>query len=247
MPHQPYSRIIDGSDTAILFIHGIVGSPDHFKDLLPLVPPEWSVVNLLLPGHGGSVQNFSQSSMHEWRQYVRSTVNKLSKSHDHIILAGHSMGTLFCIDEALRRSSKTAGLFLLACPLYPRLTFSAARQSLQVAFGIQGRTPAAQAAHHACSIHATPKLWQYIGWIPRYLELFRAAKQGREQIEQISVPTIAVQSHKDELVARRACHCLENTSAVTLHVLPHSRHFYYPPEDLATLKRLFSDFLTNYQ
>ena len=49
MPHQPYFRIIDGADTAILFVHGIVGTPDQFSALLPLVPQEWSCVNLLLP------------------------------------------------------------------------------------------------------------------------------------------------------------------------------------------------------
>ena len=63
MPHQPYFRIIDGADTAILFVHGIVGTPDQFSALLPLVPQEWSCVNLLLPGHGGSVSDFSHTSM----------------------------------------------------------------------------------------------------------------------------------------------------------------------------------------
>ena len=70
MPHSPTFRSIPGSDTAILFIHGIVGTPDHFLDLLPLVPSDWSYANILLPGHGGSVGDFSRSSMALWRRAV---------------------------------------------------------------------------------------------------------------------------------------------------------------------------------
>lgn len=245
MPHQPYFRIIDEADTAILFVHGIVGTPDQFSALLPSVPPEWSCVNLLLPGHGGSVSDFSHSSMAQWRQYVAHQVDVLASTHSRVLLAGHSMGTLFCIDEALR-PNKIAGLFLLACPFYPQLTPSAMLQSLQVAFGIKGRTAAAQAAHNACSIAATPKLWQYAGWIPRYLELFQAARQSRSQIAHVSIPTVAVQSQKDELVSYRSCRHLEQASHVTLHILPDSRHFYYPPEDISALKEYFRRFIETF-
>lgn len=242
MSHRPYCRIVPGSDTAVVFIHGIVGSPDQFSPLLPLVPNSWSVDNLLLPGHGGSVADFSHSSMAQWRAHVSAHIDALAGTHRRILLVGHSMGTLFCIDEAIKRPEQTAGLFLLASPLRIFMKPSAARQSLQVAFRIPGRTPAAQAAFHACSINTTPKLWQYLGWIPRYLELFGAAAQGRTQIGQLTVPTVAVQSQQDELVSQRARRCLEENSCISLQLLPNSRHFYYAPEDLPLLQQLFRDF-----
>ena len=247
MPHSPIKRIADGADTAILFVHGIVGTPDQFRDLLPLVPSEWSCVNLLLPGHGGTVRDLSRASMEQWRRYVREQIADLAAAHKRVLLVGHSMGTLFCIDESLRRSHDIAGLFLLACPLYPRLTLCAASQSLQVAFGIRDREPARQAAFQACSIAATPWLWQYFGWIPRYIELFAAAKLGRTQIGHISVPTTAVQSRHDELVSSRSTELLKAAPNTTLHVLPQSGHFYYPPEDLARLQDLFRNFIAQYR
>ena len=246
MPHQPTSRTVDGSSTAILFVHGIVGTPDHFLDLLPLIPDSWSYVNILLPGHGGRVGDFSRSSMALWRKAVTQQVDRLAATHQRVLLVGHSMGTLFCMDEALRRSDKVAGLFLLAPPLYPMLTPSATCQSLQVAFGLKGRRPSAQAAYRACSIAATPYLWQYLGWIPRYLELFGAARQGRAQAKQLSLPTVCIHSQHDELVSRRTYQYLRQLPHVTLHLLPSSRHFYYPPEDLTTLKNLFSAFLASF-
>ena len=46
MNHQEYRRIVPGADMAVLMIHGIVGTPHHFDNLLPLIPENWSVVNL---------------------------------------------------------------------------------------------------------------------------------------------------------------------------------------------------------
>ena len=247
MAHKPIKHIVNGSDTAVLFVHGIVGTPDQFCDLLPLLPEDWSCVNVLLPGHGGSVGDFSHSSMAAWRSYVRQQVDELTATHRRVLLVGHSMGTLFCIDEALRQPEKICGLFLLACPLYPRLTLSATAQSLQVAFGIQGCSEAMQAAYKACSIHATWRLWEYIGWIPRYLELFRAAKQGRQQIGQLIVPTTAVQSGKDELVSHRSYRLLQSVSQLKVHLLPNARHFYYPAQELAALQSHFRAFIEQHK
>ena len=243
MAHQPTRRIVEDSDTAILFIHGIVGTPNHFRDLLPLVPDDWSCVTLLLPGHGGSVRDFSRASMAQWRSYVTEQVDQLAAHHRRIFLAGHSMGTLFCIDEALRRGDQVAGLFLLAPPFYPQLTLPAAWRCLQVALGIDARTPTLQATYDACSITHTRKLWQYIGWLPRFLELFAAARQGRAQIKELTAPTAAVYSRHDELVCRRSIRCTEDLPHVAAHILPQSGHFYYPPQDWAALQNAFLSFI----
>ena len=58
--HKEYKRIVNGADSAVLFIHGILGTPNHFKEFIPLVPKEYSVHNLLLDGHGKGVKEFSR-------------------------------------------------------------------------------------------------------------------------------------------------------------------------------------------
>ena len=73
MEHLEYIRIVDHADTAVLFIHGIVGTPNHFHAFIPLVPEHISVCNLLLDGHGGSVKDFSHTSMRKWVVQVDST------------------------------------------------------------------------------------------------------------------------------------------------------------------------------
>ena len=72
MKHREFRRICPDADTAVLFIHGINGTPNHFHDLVKLVPAECSVVNVRLKGHGGSVRDFANTSMEElmrsWRR-----------------------------------------------------------------------------------------------------------------------------------------------------------------------------------
>lgn len=78
--HQEVRRMVPGADRAILFIHGILDTPDHFLPFLQLVPPEVSIYNLLLDGHGGDVRHFSRSSMTKWETQVGAAVRELSRS-----------------------------------------------------------------------------------------------------------------------------------------------------------------------
>ena len=88
---------------AILFVHGILGTPRHFAPFLPYVPASWSVCNLLLEGHGGSVRDFSHAAMAQWKQQVHAALDALLAEHDRVLITAHSMGTLFAIQEALQR------------------------------------------------------------------------------------------------------------------------------------------------
>jgi esterase/lipase len=120
MPHEETVRLVDGATVAVLFMHGIAGTPNHFRTLLPLeqmIPADWSVYNVLLPGHGKKVEDFARSSMAQWKSYVNEIFNKLCDTHEKVILVGHSMGTLFSVEMALKRPEKIPFLFLIASPM----------------------------------------------------------------------------------------------------------------------------------
>ena len=117
MAHKEYVRIRDNATTAILFIHGIVGTPNHFNEFVSLVPESFSVYNLLLDGHGKEVKDFSKTSMKKWETQVTSAVEELSLTHEKIYIVAHSLGTLLAMEQA-NRSKKVCRLFLLAVPLW---------------------------------------------------------------------------------------------------------------------------------
>lgn len=238
MAHEAYTRILPNSRKAVLLIHGILGTPLHFAPLLPLIPEDWSIYNILLDGHGGKVEDFSHTSMTKWRAQVATQLDVLWDQYDQIVLVGHSMGTLFSIDEAVRRPEKMRHLFLLQVPLRPRLKLSTALRSILLPFGIVPQS--AQAMWDDCSVDLDPRLWKYFGWIPRFLELFSMCRHTRHILSELTVPCQAFQSAKDELVSNRTTRDLLRHSHIQTTILKHSGHFGYTGDDLTLLKSEFS-------
>lgn len=67
--HQPWERAGNG-DTAVLLIHGIVGTPRHFDFLKDSFPADWTLRSIQLDGHGGTVADFAHTSCDKWKQQV---------------------------------------------------------------------------------------------------------------------------------------------------------------------------------
>lgn len=243
MEHEEYVRIVPGADTAVLFIHGIVGTPNHFRDLIPLVdlvPENYSIYNVLLDGHGKTVDDFAKTSMKKWHEQVWGIFDELSKTHDRVILVGHSMGTLFSIQLAIEHPNKVPFLFLIAVPLRPGIRLMTIRNLLMLVFGkLREDVPLEAATIKACGVQTTRKLWKYLAWIPRFLELFREIYRTEKVMGKLSVPCTAYQSQRDELVANRTRKLLEKSGVMMVHNLPSSTHFYYHRDDQMVVR---SDF-----
>lgn len=242
MNHQEYVRIVPGAETAVLFIHGIVGTPDHFDMLLPLVPAGWSVYNVLLDGHGRTVDDFGASSMKKWKAQVWDVFHQLGETHEQVVIVGHSMGTLFAIQLALERPEKVPFLFLMAVPMRVGLRWFGVVNSLKVALDrVDERKPLEAATRKACSIQTEPRLWKYIKWVPRYLELFREIRITRKLLPELTVPCHAFQSRRDELVSNWAAKVLERSGRAQVAYLDHSGHFYYDDADRTRLLTAFDE------
>lgn len=245
MEHKEYIRYIEGSANAVLLIHGIAGTPAHFRDLLPEIPLEYSIYNILLAGHGKDVGALSAASMKQWKQQVQDMLALLFSRHRRVFIAAHSMGTLFAIQAAIDFPEKIPGLFLLAVPVRPWLPVSTMLTSLRVAWGnIRPNDTKAIAMQNASSVRMTRKLWKYLGWIPRFLELLAECRRVRQLLPQLQTPTLAFQSRVDELVSVRSAKDLTAISSIECTVLKESGHFAYSREDTQLLQRQFQKFLT---
>lgn len=235
MEHKEYKRIVPGADTAVLFVHGIVGTPNHFRDLIPLVqqvPENWSVYNVLLPGHGGTADDFAASSMKKWRNHVRSAFSDLAAQHKQVIIVAHSMGTLFAMQLALEFPQKIPLLFLLGVPLRPGVRLTMMRDSLLMVFG---KLPPKHILWKAAGVTTTMKLWKYLRWVPRFLELFREIYVTEQVMCDLKVPCVAYQSQTDELVMNWTRGVLQRSGVMEVRNLIDSTHFYYVPNDQKTV------------
>lgn len=231
MSNRETVRIVPGAKTVALMIHGICGTPNHFRALLPLemaVPACWSVYNIVLDGHCADVPAFGKSSMKKWKAQTESLFEELCDTYENIVLVGHSMGTLLSVRQALRRPEKVKLLFMVAAPTPPFVRLSAASYAVGLAFGVKNeKAPVYGAMGIACGMKLTPMLWRYIPWIPRMVELLGECRGVSKLYKELKVPAIAWQSEKDELVSRRSVKVLQSCGKVEVHTLPNSTHFYY--------------------
>lgn len=243
MKHPETRKLVPGGKYAVLFLHGIVGTPNHFRTQIPLedqVPEGWSVINVRYPGHGGTVTDFGKSNIHQWRNHAREAFLELAQSHAKIVIVGHSMGTLFAMQLALEFPEKVALLFLIAAPMRPWIRLFGAVNCLRLAFGlIREDKPMEVATRNVCGVEANPFVWQYIPWIPRFLELFNEIRRTEKVMGNLTVPCVAWQSRKDELVSNLAAPVLRKSGVMEVFELEKSSHFYYDPADQTRVSKDF--------
>lgn len=243
MQHREYKKINSDATTAVLFIHGIVGTPNHFKEMIPLIVQPFSVYNLLLDGHGKGAKEFSGTSMEKWETQVAAAVEELSATHERIYIVAHSLGTLLAIEQAVK-NKKICKLFLLAVPLALRLKAKMVGNAAKVYFEkVSENDPEALAAKNSYGIENDKNPFHYIGWIPRFLELFAKIRKTRKLIPLLDTDCRAYQSSKDEMVSRKSEEYLRQNRCISIHALERSGHYYYDQSDWEYLLREFEKML----
>ena len=244
MAHKEFIRMVPGARCAVLMVHGILGSPDHFRELIPLVPEDWSVCCILLDGHGHGPEEFSATSMKKWKAQVAARVEELLASHEKLFIAAHSMGTLFALQESLKHPDRIAGLFLLGSPLRVFVQPATAVNSVLLTFGILNeKDRSAVDMRNELSVRMEPWLYKYIFWLPRFLELLGEIWETRKVLPRVTVPTQVFQSKNDELVHFSSRHDFKGYPAITCTSLYDSGHFGYGDGDMELLKERFGEML----
>ncbi len=227
MNHNEYIKINENADCAVLMVHGIVNSPRHFDWLIPLIPDSWSICNILLDGHGGSVKDFSRSSMKKWKQQVDSCLEELSQQHKAIIVVGYSMGTLLTMRLA-EKYPQIKGMILLNPPLKVVVKPIIVVRSLKFTFGRLNRdNPVELATYNDISVKFEPYLWRYLGFVPRMLELLKLCRQCRTIATSLKTPCYVYFGTQDEFVPVKAKKYFENKENIQYKVFDNSGHFYY--------------------
>ena len=230
--HSEYRRIVPGAKAAVLFVHGINATPRFFDEYAAALPADFSVHSVLLPGHGGSVRDFGRHSAKEWESHVRAALDVLRETHDRVYIVAHSLGTLLSIREAVRDDARIAGMLLLCVPL--RIWSRPTAWWGKLAKGLGGK--AAQEELRTCyGTEVDWRIWRYIGWIPRYGELFALSRDARQKVSRLTVPTLVFMAGRDEQVSLRSERCMADNPAITLRRMEKSTHHIFTPEDKAAV------------
>lgn len=243
MDHSSTVRQLPGSKNAVVLIHGIVSTPRHFDFLMDVIPADWSVYNLLLDGHGGSIRDFSRTRMSIWQRQAREAVDNACKLHQNVILVGFSLGCLLMMENACAHP-QVKGLLLMNPPLVARVKLSMWIRCLRFAFGKPRlQDPVEKALWDDISVRIEPWLWKYLGWLPRFWELLVQCRKTRPLVRQLKMPCKVFWSEKDELVSPRAIAYFQNMTNVSVTAMPKGGHSYYPPEGKQAMRQAFAQLM----
>ena len=233
------------SDTVVIFIHGILEGSMQFRNLGSIAYKEGhSVLILLLPGHGETGEAFAKAHMNQWIDYVNRHIHQMEKEYKHIILVGHSMGSLLAIGYAAHFPGKIKSLVLLALPLAIELKYKVIRGAVKIATGrFSEEEPYVIAECRAIGVGKT-KDCTYIKWIPRYIDLFILISYIKKQLNKIKKHVLIIQSKKDEFVPVRVIRLIQKQFiASKIIILEDSGHFCYHHSDINRLESAFKQFL----
>ncbi|MBQ8808699.1 MAG: alpha/beta fold hydrolase [Clostridia bacterium] len=234
----------DKKDCAVLFIHGFLGSPDFFNQFISQIPENYVVYNMLLCGHGGEVTDFANASMKLWKSQVKYTMSVLAEKYNKIAIVAHSMGTFFAMELAAAFPGQVKALFLLGSPLKIFVRPIAVTNAAKLLFNLFSEHDYTFLCYkNAVGVRLNMRFWEYIGWIPRYAELFRESRRARKTIKKVNVPCYIFQSQHDEVVSIKSIKFIPEKENIFTTVLKNSSHFIYSDKDFQKIIHSISGIL----
>ncbi len=109
---KPYAQYTSRNERALLILHGFSSSPAGYRLLLPQIKHYDAIVCPLLPGHGESIDAFSQNTANDWLHLAQEHCASLVSKYTHVDVLGLSLGgILACI---LSQNFPINHLYLLA-------------------------------------------------------------------------------------------------------------------------------------
>ena len=194
------------SRKALLFLHGIAGSPRIFDFLQESIPPELDAFFLVLKGHLPDEGKFGRQSYPIWKEQVRKEVERLLSSYDSLVLVGHSMGCLLAMDMALLFPERIEFLFLLCPPLRIHVRLFPMLKNIKCALFGTGKSEdeSVLEARRCAGLLLSHNPFSYLPWARPFLSLLWNIPKVRERIRDLKTPFHAYHCGKDELVSLKA-------------------------------------------
>lgn len=188
---QPF--LLEGSEDALLLIHGFTGSPSHMRYVGDKVHAAgFTVRGIRLPGHGTSVEDMAQSSGPQWLDACQEAYLEMKRQYRHVSIGGLSMGGILAL--LLAQAVEPSCVVLFAAAMKYRHWINHLSPVVKYVMPImhsKGRTE-----------DAATFLYDYdYGYadtpVARVQDMTRLQQAAREGLAKVTCPVLAFQSHRD--------------------------------------------------
>lgn len=114
----PYT--LGAGEEAVVFLHGIAGSPAHFREMAETVAAAgYTARGVLLPGHGTRAEELRRVTWHDWYDHAAAEIRALAETHRTVHVVGYSVGAALALELAAGEGA-LGRLVLMSVPLNPR-------------------------------------------------------------------------------------------------------------------------------
>lgn len=244
--HEPFSIKSVSSDLAILYIHGIMGSPLEFRRITEALKDEnIHFKALLLPGHGSNGYAFARTGANTWQTHVKREIHHLKNNYSRIILIGHSLGGLLALNASLQYP--VDGIVLINTPIKTRISFQQISMSLRVLLSSENANDPMIRTYRETFSVSLNDWWTLPLWIPRLLDVNRVASQTEKILNEVKIPVILFQSIHDETVNPKSAEILKRglgDHLMSLSYLNKSTHAYFVYEEFNEIIKGINKFLS---
>jgi len=245
LSHKPVFWEKENAQSLVIFIHGFMGGPVQFNDLLELAYERGcSVCAILLPGHGGTGKDFGRYGLADWENHLQNELDKHKSAYQNIILVGHSMGGLLALNASLQKQNHIRGVVLIATPLKLNLS---PRSLLRKASLLILPTN-----HPIKKTYWQAKGFSGFAISPRWLkptkDFNNLLRKTTQNLPLIFAPVLAIHSLYDETVSYKSADMLYNGLCNTTRkrlTLKKSWHSYYTPKERELTRAALLEFIDN--
>lgn len=208
-----------GQDKALLLIHGFTSTPAVFRQLTTSLTGYDAIVAPVLPGHGESIEAFSQVKASEWIDYVKTVCATLTEQFKQVDILGLSLGGMLAC--YLDRTFKLNHLYLLAPCLDLQLALPGSLKLAKVLNRL-GFCRLRSAAGNLLMPHHCEIAYRQLP-IPAVIEILSLVKQF--EFSPPRCPTDLFLGCYDEVVdSRKVAARFANCDNTTIHWLRNSAH-----------------------
>lgn len=217
----------ENTDRALLVLHGFSSSPAVYRYLLPQIQGYDAVICPILPGHGHSIEAFSQVKATDWLATAQHECEQLIKTYKQVDVLGLSLGGLLACE--LSQLYPIHHLYLLAPALKLKLNVNTTLKLARILHALGFNHLRNSAGNMLSRTHAEIAYRKLP--IQTIIQMLDLAQQY--QWAPPSCPVDLFLGRFDKVVASDEVEALfKPLSNVTIHWLEHSAHVLPLEEDI---------------
>ncbi len=235
--------------TAVLFIHGFLGSARFFDQIkTELADADAGLASISLAGHDASYEDFCQSGWRDWQESANMKLRELSDTYDRVLLVGHSMGGLIAVRAAVAMPEKVAGVVGIGFPI--KISLGPRWIKLNIAATqpkVPGEDPRVTSAREFAGVPIR-SVEEYFKTLPQNIGFLKTAGAARREISQLRAPLTVINFERDEIVAPSVPRFVKDRlPGAEIVLLPKSYHFLFAEDERKRMVEIIRGYISQEQ